>query len=83
MGCNNIGSSYIKGKGVKQDEQKGFNFIHKACEMGEALACENEGIAYYNGYGVRTNESKAKYYFGKACDLGNQSGCEQYKILNK
>lgn len=82
LSCYNLGVSYTKGQGVRQDYHKAHELYKKACDMKVGEACINLGVLYYKGQGVRQNSSTAKQYFGKACDLGNQMGCDNYRELN-
>jgi TPR repeat protein len=40
-GCSNLGFSYDKGKGVKQDDFKAVEFYQKACDLDKSKGCSN------------------------------------------
>lgn len=83
LACHNLGVSYDKGEGVRQDYRKAYELYKKTCDMKYGgLSCAALGSMYENGQGVRQNLSIAKQYYGKACDLGSQIGCDNYRKLN-
>lgn len=83
LACYNLGVSYDKGEGVRQDYRKAYELFKKTCDMKYGgLSCSALGSMYENGEGVRQNLSIAKQYYGKACDLGDQRGCDNYRKLN-
>jgi TPR repeat protein len=44
-GCSNLGFSYDKGEGVKQDDFKAVEFFQKACGLNTGRGCSNLGIS--------------------------------------
>jgi TPR repeat protein len=50
-GCSNLGLSYEKGKGVKQDDFKAVKFYQKACGLNNGTGCFNLGLSYEEGRG--------------------------------
>ena len=80
FGCQNVGTMYFKGEGVKADLIKGLGYIKMACDKGLWGACSN--FALYNELVARKTNSKeslktAKEYFKKACDLGKNDRSAQ------
>jgi hypothetical protein len=65
-GCSNLGISYAKGKGVKQDDFKAVVFFQKACGLNDGGGCSNLGVSYEYGKGIRKSGIKALEYYGKA-----------------
>jgi TPR repeat protein len=55
--CFNLGLSYEKGKGVKQDDFKALKFYQKACDLNFGGGCSNLGLSYKEGKGVKPNTS--------------------------
>ena len=43
-GCNNLGSLYAKGRGVKQNESIAKQYYGKACDFGDQMGCDNYRI---------------------------------------
>ena len=62
-GCSNLGLSYEKGKGVKQDDFKALKFFQKACDLNLGVSCSQLGLMYEKGKGVKQDNFKAlKFY---------------------
>ena len=55
-GCSNLGLSYEKGKGVKQDDFKALKFYQKACDLNDGSGCSQLGFMYEKGKGVKQGE---------------------------
>ena len=53
MCINNLGLCYMNGRGVKQDQKKGYQLYKKAAKMHNYRAMLNVYVARRNGYGVR------------------------------
>ena len=83
LACEGMGYLYYKGKGVKQDIQKGIMYYKKACNLKDRIGCFILGDIYENAKGVSQSFQTAKEYYGKACDLGNETGCLAYQVLNE
>lgn len=84
--CIAIGSSYMKGNGVKQNTKKGMKYLKKACkarrsDLGSGGACALLAYEYYLGTSVPKNTLTAKDYFQQACSLGDSKSCSYYKEL--
>ena len=66
-----LGSCYLNGIGVEQDEKKAFIWLRKAAEAGQVYAMSILGICFANGIGVRTNERLAYEWAKKAAEVGD------------
>jgi len=49
-GCFNLGLSYAKGKGVKQNYQTAKQYYGKACDLGDQAGCDNYKFLNIQGY---------------------------------
>ena len=78
---NNIGWSYSKGLGVKQDNSKAFEYYLKSSELGNPVALYNLGSLYEQGKGVEKDYSKAIEYYQKSSELGVKSAREKLNLL--
>ncbi len=59
FGCQNVGTMYFKGEGVKADLIKGLGYIKMACDKGLWGACSN--FALYNE--LVAQKTNSKVYF--------------------
>jgi TPR repeat protein len=66
-----LGRCYDKGNGVKEDDDKAFEWYFKSAERGFAKAQYQVGKSYKNGEGVEEDRVKAFQYFTKAAKQGN------------
>ena len=80
-GCDNLGTLYQEGKGVKQNYFKAAELYQKACNNSLGHGCISLGVLYEYGKGVKPNTNKAMEYYGNACDMKEQDGCELYANL--
>jgi TPR repeat protein len=78
-----LGSMYVNGQGVKQNDIKAVEFFQKSCEGKHALGCYLLGLACEYGEGTRKDMGQALSYFGKACDLKYWRGCIDYARLKR
>jgi len=60
---------------MREDYEKSFKHIKKACDNGYMKSCLNVGALYIGGRGVEQDYFKAIEYYEKACDGGNMEGC--------
>ena len=81
LGCSNLGFSYARGRGVKQDFVKAKEYYQKACDLNNGTGCNNLGLLYYKGKGLKNDATLAKKYFSKGCDLKFQQSCDYYLKL--
>jgi len=90
-GCNELGTSYKRGHGVKKDKEKSTKFYQKAlifydkeCSKEVGESCERLGTIYSIGLYTKENKIKAKEYNIKAfeiyreeCSNSDAEGCYQ------
>jgi len=67
----NLGSMYIDGKGVAQDDKQAVKWYRKAANQGNANAQYNLGIMYSDGKGVVQDDKQAVRWYRKAANQGN------------
>ena len=79
---NNLGISYLTGRGTSQDYAKAFYWFGKAAEQGIAAAYNNIGFCYENGYGISIDIDNALKCYRKAADLGDKSAKEKFEALS-
>ena len=63
-----LGRCYIYGKGVEEDEKKGFQLISKSAEQGLPEGLFLLGKCYYYGWGTEEDEEKAVECYEKAAE---------------
>lgn len=68
-----VGSMYLKGQGVLEDDRKAVNWYRKAAEQGYEDAQFNLGLMYFEGRGVHKNDVLAYAWSTLAADQGLQS----------
>lgn len=86
MGCDELGILYYNGEFVKKDENLGFSYRKKACDVVQLdtkfefqNACNMKvGRAYYNGENVAKNKQLALKYFLKGCEVSPHYFCSDY-----
>ena len=66
-----LGASYDKGDGVKENKEKAFKWYCRAAEQGHTVAQFNLGLMYADGEGVQPNDKLAFEWFQKAADQGD------------
>lgn len=65
-----LGSCYLDGKGVIQNDRLAFQYLYMAVE--ESPEAMNEvGVCYFNGVGIKKNYDKAFRFFVRSAKLGN------------
>ena len=67
----NLGSMYLNGRGVPQDDAEAVRWYRLAADQGNADAQGNLGAMYLNGQGVPQNHAEAIRWFRAAADQGN------------
>lgn len=65
-----LGTSYLIGDGVPQDDVEAAKWCRKAAEQGLAEAQETLGTMYYNGTGVSEDYHEAAKWNRKAAEQG-------------
>ena len=81
-GCGNLGSMYLNGWGVTEDDSQALMLFSRACDTGSADGCSSIGNVYLKGYGVQKDKGKARQFFSKSCNMGYQLGCDLLKKLH-
>ena len=66
-----LGRCYDKGRGVKEDDKKAFEWYSKSAAQNYAKAQYELGKCYKNGEGTAKNMGKALAYFTKAAKQDN------------
>ncbi len=69
-----LGVCYDKGRGVTEDDVKGFYWYNKAAAQGSAKAQYQVGRCYKKGEGTTKDLAKAFKYFSMAAKQGNADG---------
>lgn len=67
---NSLGICYLRGYGVKRDDEKAAQLFVKSAEAGNRYAMHNAGWCYQTGRGVEKNIDKTLYWYGKSAELG-------------
>ena len=65
-----LGSLYLEGKDVRQDDTKAIEWFEKSASQGNANAQRAIGFAYYTGKRLPQDYTKAKHFFEKAASQG-------------
>jgi TPR repeat protein len=65
-----LGTLYVEGKGVEQNDAQAMTWFLRAAEKGNALAQYNVGASYAAGTGVAKSEADAVKWFRRAADQG-------------
>jgi TPR repeat protein len=71
--CNaqfNLGTLYLKGRGVAADASAAVGWFRKAAEQGQAMAQFNMGEAYRTGTAVDKDQDQAVRWYTLAADQG-------------
>lgn len=75
--CNNAGTSFFRGDGVRQDLAKAAQLFSKSCAGGFGLACFNLGYMQVEGVGIKQDVEAARRSFTASCDAGEAAGCSE------
>src|SRR5690349_18604240 len=65
-----LGTAYLLGQGVQQNDTQAFYWFQKAADAGIASAKYNMGLIYSEGLGIAPDQAKAQTYFREAAQLG-------------
>ena len=68
----NLGTMYMDGRGVTQDDKQAVAWYRKAADQGYAMAQYNLGVMYENGRGVAKDERRAIEYWKMAARQGDE-----------
>ena len=70
--CADLGEKYMRGRGVKRDENLAEKILLDTCNKGNALACSRAGYLYY---GITAEHAKASNFLEKGCEGNIASAC--------
>ena len=73
-----LGTMYLHGQGVKQDDFEAVKWLLQAAEQGDAEAQVNLGAMYANGHGVKQDYAESVKWVKKAAENGSAAG--QFKL---
>lgn len=74
----NLALLYMKGLGVKQDDRKALEWLHKAARQGMLDAQYNLGVMYHEGKGAYRSEKSAVEWWQLAAEQGHANA--QYNL---
>jgi uncharacterized protein len=66
----NLGTLYLDGKGVPQDDQKAFSLFQQAASQEYMMAYVPLGMMFQQGRGTRQDYASALQWIGKGADAG-------------
>jgi uncharacterized protein len=78
--CANMGSSYIQGRGVPKDVDKGIQILTAVCdrnnrEVGPACFSLSQLFDFHGGTMIRDDLAIANRYLERGCSLGDTDSC--------
>ena len=79
----NLGTCYVKGRGVVQDYVEAVKWFRKAAEQAEAAAQTSLGVAYADGDGVIKDYVQAYQWFNLASAQGDESAKQFLSALEQ
>ena len=65
-----LGTAYLLGQGVQQNDSQAFYWFQKAADRGSMTAANELGYLYTHGIGVEQNYGEALKWYQKAADAG-------------
>jgi TPR repeat protein len=71
--CGTIGTLMLTSP---TGQTRAFEFLEKACNLGDGEGCLNLGTMYSRGELVRQNVEMASQLFKRACTLGSSAACK-------
>jgi tetratricopeptide (TPR) repeat protein len=74
-GCRYLGTLFLNGQGVGQDDGRAAGLYKKGCDMREGTSCANLAFMYDKGRGVGMDYTRAVEYYKEGCDDGEPMGC--------
>jgi len=78
-----LGSMYLKGQGVAQNNVEAARWYRKAADQGDVKAQNNLGVIYYGGQGVPEDHVQAYKWFAIVASTGNEQAGENRDIVAK
>lgn len=79
--CFKVGVYTFKGEGVKADNNKSFEFFHKACDLDASDVCTRLAMTYEKKDHIRYDINKSIKLYKKACSLNNVRACDALGYL--
>jgi TPR repeat protein len=79
----NLGEKYMKGAGVRKDEQKSVSAYRKAAEKGDNNALFKLGSMCLRGDGIKKSPQKAAMFYRKAAEQGHSESQFNLGCLHK
>jgi uncharacterized protein len=81
----NLGQLYFHGRGVKQDERRGFLLFLKAARWGDSTSMVNVGSAYLAGSGVGKDLGKAYMWLSLSKSRARRKNMKEFadRLLKK
>lgn len=71
LGCANLGTMYVSGRGVEKKPKRAIELFQKACDDDCVYGCTQLGLQFAVGEVVEQDFSKAVKLFDKACETVN------------
>lgn len=81
IGCNNLATFMLAGRGGAPDAAGAARLYDAACRRNEYSACYNLGVLYEDGNGVAHDELVGAELLQHACRLGMAHACTSLGIL--
>jgi len=76
--CNDAGTFYGAGRGVKKSTYKAQELYTKSCFGGEGGGCRNLGLMYTNKKEIGEKPEQARGFMKKGCELRDQESCANF-----
>jgi len=78
-----LGMMYLKGDGVRKNEQLAFTYFHKAARKNHVEAKFYMGLSFAEGKGVRKQTQLARYWFKLAAKAGHRTAMAHLSSLER
>ncbi len=75
VSCSTLGTLYLRGQGVAQDQARALDLFQQSCADGWPRGCGLVGESYLFGQGTPVVLPKALESLEKACELGDPPSC--------
>jgi TPR repeat protein len=79
--CNDLGVSYQRGYGTRQDDQMALQIFERACRLGSAEACNNQGALLEHEWTTGRDLEAVNDLYRHACEGGSALGCSNLGAL--
>lgn len=81
LGCNNLGTFVLSGRGGPVDAAKAARLFERACRLRDPSACYNLGVVYEEGHGVARDPLLGAELLQQSCMLGMAHACTSLGML--